>query len=570
MKNVIRRRFSIFVAVLFSASVGSAQVVTDVSSSKNTSMIFGASPNLFFKDTDNNDYRLLVDGNVFSLRNIDGLTIFNTPPQSTIGIELPTPSGVTASAVAGGSLASDTAHYFVVTALDSVGETTASTEAVCTTTTTNKTCNISWPAVSPTPASYRVYGSTTSGVYTQYADVLSGTSYSATSFPLPQSGSPPASTTAYSVRLVGTGIRFSDGTLQSTASGAAAWFVPPATSNILSAQSGNVGIFDGVTVFPPDAKLTVRCMSGRCLGLNNGGIIASYPPNDIQILSNVRAETFTLWDTTQPSWSVTVGSGIGVDSFIVWRAPPTGGSPTYTKRFEATNGAFRTFVNTNEFGQSTSVGNFTVLGTTINAFLSAFSGYTANLRLSVGGSDRLIFTGTGSDQIIGFASNLDFANPPGGGIVLTMSSSGGIVGLSDIVTFGRVRGSSMLRGCATTSFYRPTDTTESLVETGPYDTGFHTMLIIANVNGYFRSNDSVSRSITYELRRNDTTIIQTVTQNYDAGASPGVTEVPLGASLIALDTPVSTVEYDVYVSGGGYDSDNYTAGSVRICAIMLP
>lgn len=81
---------------------------------------------------------------------------------------IPAPTGLTASASTGGSLAATTAYYYVVTALDILGETLASSQATATTTSLNKTIGLNWNYV-PSATSYKVYRSTTSGTYTSPA-----------------------------------------------------------------------------------------------------------------------------------------------------------------------------------------------------------------------------------------------------------------------------------------------------------------------------------------------------------------------------------------------------------------
>jgi hypothetical protein len=78
---------------------------------------------------------------------------------------IPTPTSVTGVVVSGGSLTASTTYYYRVTALDELGETLASVETSATTTSTNKTINLTWSFVS-SATSYKVYRSTTSGVYT--------------------------------------------------------------------------------------------------------------------------------------------------------------------------------------------------------------------------------------------------------------------------------------------------------------------------------------------------------------------------------------------------------------------
>lgn len=77
---------------------------------------------------------------------------------------VPAPTGVSATLVSGGSLAATTTYFYVVTAVDDVGETVASSQVSATTTSTNKTIKIQW-VESVGAVGYKIYRTTTSGTY---------------------------------------------------------------------------------------------------------------------------------------------------------------------------------------------------------------------------------------------------------------------------------------------------------------------------------------------------------------------------------------------------------------------
>ncbi len=78
---------------------------------------------------------------------------------------LSAPTSPSATPVTGGTLAVST-YYYKVTAVNNNGETLGSTEVSCTTDATNKSCQISWTAVTGA-VSYKVYGRAT-GAQTMY------------------------------------------------------------------------------------------------------------------------------------------------------------------------------------------------------------------------------------------------------------------------------------------------------------------------------------------------------------------------------------------------------------------
>lgn len=79
-----------------------------------------------------------------------------------------TPASVTISVSSGGSLTASTTYYYKVTALDDTGETLPSSEVSGLTTSLNKTISLQWNATAGA-VSYKVYRSTTSGIYTSPA-----------------------------------------------------------------------------------------------------------------------------------------------------------------------------------------------------------------------------------------------------------------------------------------------------------------------------------------------------------------------------------------------------------------
>lgn len=75
------------------------------------------------------------------------------------------PPNLTAVATSGGSLTASTTYYYVVSALDESGETLQSSEISAATTSSNKTIVVAWSIVGGA-VSYKVFRSTTSGIYT--------------------------------------------------------------------------------------------------------------------------------------------------------------------------------------------------------------------------------------------------------------------------------------------------------------------------------------------------------------------------------------------------------------------
>lgn len=356
----MKKFLSTVAVLLLLGGIGQGAVVTDTPSSKNELLMRGASPHLRFVDDDGNDYTLTVNGDVMRVENLDANPFFNLPPDGSIGIELNAPTSVMVTPfTTGGSLA-DGDYFFVVTALDGFGETIASSEVQCTVSGGGGSgrCDLSWAAVSPPAQTYNVYIGTGAGLESSFDDGIVGTTYSATASPLPNSGSPPDATTAYFIRMAPDGIHFSDGSIQSSAGGSAAWQI--SGSNILSAQTGNVGIGTGA-VFTPDAKLTVL----GAIDVNDRGTIRGAATNSVQVYSNWRSSTNTLWNAAQSSWAINLGDG--ADAFRVYRAPATGGTPVYvplididgtTRNFNInTKAAFQTRFNIDSNGVLTLTGN---------------------------------------------------------------------------------------------------------------------------------------------------------------------------------------------------------------------
>jgi hypothetical protein len=114
-------------------------------------------------------------------------------------IEMAPPSSPSATLAAGGSLVSGTPYFWTVTALDGSGETVGSAEVTATPSAGNLSATLAWTA--PKGAvSYRVYRSTTAGVYG--ATSLVGTSTRAgftDTGAAASSGTVPSVTTAYTV-----------------------------------------------------------------------------------------------------------------------------------------------------------------------------------------------------------------------------------------------------------------------------------------------------------------------------------------------------------------------------------
>ena len=156
----------------------------------NNGGVFGGDSDLFWDDTNKR------------------LGIKQSSPQNGLSlgqglnfsIDMSAPTGVSATANAGGSLADGT-YYYRVTALDGTGETVGSAEVNATTSGTDNSVSISWSAVTGA-AKYRVYGRS-SGAQDQYWETTStsliddGTAGT--------SGTVPTTTTAYVSKIVASG-----------------------------------------------------------------------------------------------------------------------------------------------------------------------------------------------------------------------------------------------------------------------------------------------------------------------------------------------------------------------------
>ena len=118
-----------------------------------------------------------------------------------LGRKMDTPSGVTATLQAGGSLADGTELFYVVTATDGTGETIQSIEVSETPTGANLTIKIDWTAVTKAKF-YRVYRRE-SGIYKLYKEVTAPTITLTDdgSAIFVTSGEPPLFTNAYRAKL---------------------------------------------------------------------------------------------------------------------------------------------------------------------------------------------------------------------------------------------------------------------------------------------------------------------------------------------------------------------------------
>ncbi|HEX5446503.1 MAG TPA: right-handed parallel beta-helix repeat-containing protein, partial [Pirellulales bacterium] len=95
-----------------------------------------------------------------------GATTFNDDGSESTTTQtnahLQPPASVTATAATGGALAANTTYFYVVTAVNALGETTVSSETTGTTTATKLTQNLAWIPVNGA-LGYRIYRGTTSG-----------------------------------------------------------------------------------------------------------------------------------------------------------------------------------------------------------------------------------------------------------------------------------------------------------------------------------------------------------------------------------------------------------------------
>lgn len=263
--------YALLVALLFTNALGST--ATDQSSSKNEIMAKGQTPHVrFFDDDGTGNYDLKVNGGVMRVEGLSGNPFFNLPPTGTVGIELTPPFLTSVTPASGGSLVDGT-YFFVVVATDGgTGESNVSNEASCVIAnpTTTK-CTVVYSPVSMVVTNYRIYKGTTGAenLYKTQTCTSGPCTFDWTSDSGAVSKTVPVASTAYFAKLTANGIVFIDGSSQSTAGGAGAWAFSGA--NILSAATGNVGIFDGVTPFSPVGKLS---LVGD--GINTTEVIDSY------------------------------------------------------------------------------------------------------------------------------------------------------------------------------------------------------------------------------------------------------------------------------------------------------
>jgi hypothetical protein len=507
MKRSFLRSLAILLGI---ATFTLGATASDVTSSKNELLMKGASPHLRFVNDNGNDYSLTVIGDsirsIMRVNDLDGDAFFNVPPTGTIGIELNAPTSVMATPAAGGSLTFPTTYFFVVTALDGFGETVASSEVTCLTTALNRTCQVSWTAVAPPAQSYRVYMGTGSTLENSYDDVLVGTTYNATTDPLPNPGTPPAATTAYFIRMAPDGIHYSDGSVQSSAGGAAAWQIPPTTTNIVSAQSGNVGIGPG-TVFVPDAKLTVLGV----VDIDDKGAIKALATNNFQFRSNYKNSTDRLWNTGQSSWAIVAGDG--GDEFAIYRAPATVGAPAFASKLLVTSTVLQSQNFSATFGASTaSAGSYTFQGSNVDVNISAGTGGTASLNFNVNAGKGFVLSADGTNTQFDFSGTLSFNAPVGGAQVASISPSGlgffsaGVTTNGDVSAAGRV--TANLQGhnsCNVENdaiFSAATNLCSTAITTGGGRT-----VITFTAGGYCELNDGEEAAVYAQLIQDGVTIL---------------------------------------------------------------
>jgi hypothetical protein len=254
---------ALFVALMFGAALGAT--ATDQTSSKNEVMAKGATPHIRFIDDDGTgNYDLTVDGGITRLNGLSGNAFFNLPPTGTLGIELTPPTMTSATPASGGSLTNGTYFFEVVATDGGSGETNVSNELTCTivTPTTTK-CTIVYTPVSMVVTNYRIYKGSSIGAENLYKTqtCTSGPcTFNWTSDSGAVSKVAPKVSSAYVAKLTQSGLVFIDGSSESTAGGASTWAFSGA--NILSAATGKVGIFDGLTAFTPAGKLGVVVSGG--------------------------------------------------------------------------------------------------------------------------------------------------------------------------------------------------------------------------------------------------------------------------------------------------------------------
>jgi hypothetical protein len=147
----------------------------------------------------------------FDLGSINNSAIVNRPAlhvhdNGQLSIPMRAVTNPVAALATGGTLTVGTALYYVITASDGSGETIQSTEVTATPTSGNQTINLTWTATQGA-ASYNVYRSTVTGVYTTPAKLVNVTtnSYSDTGGTAVSAGAPPTDWGAYSMHFASNG-----------------------------------------------------------------------------------------------------------------------------------------------------------------------------------------------------------------------------------------------------------------------------------------------------------------------------------------------------------------------------
>jgi hypothetical protein len=545
----MKKFLAAIVAFLYFGGVGLGATATDVTSSKNELLAKGASPHVRFVDDDGDDYSLTIDGNVMRVNDLNGNAFFNVPPTGTIGIELNAPTSVAVTPfLVGGSLV-DGDYFFVITALDGFGETVASSEVQCTISGGggNGRCDVSWGAVSPPAQSYNVYMGTGSELEDHFDNTV-GITFSATTSPLSTPGTPPDATTAYFIRLAPDGIHYSDGSVQSSAGGAAAWQVPPSTNNILNAEAGNVGIKDG-SIFVPDAKLTVFGV----IDVSDQGALKTFATNNFQMRSNYKNSTDRLWNTGQSSWAIVAGDG--ADEFAVYRAPATAGAPSYANKFFVNSTSFQSQNFIAVFGASTgSAGSYTFQGSSTDVNINAGVAGTASLNFNVAGGKGFVLSADGSNTQFDFSGTLSFNAPVGGGQVAAIGPTGLIFGAAGVTTNGSLtaadRVTAGLQGFNScnvendASFAGATDLCSINITTGGGRT-----VITMSAGGYCSLNDSEEADVYAQLLQDGTTILAgNLPQHCRAGTGGGgLKKFPWSASRQIILSSATTGSHNYRV-----------------------
>ena len=121
-------------------------------------------------------FRRLIEldfGVVATYANRKAILYFLIDPDRQIDLNIDAPGNFTATPSSGGTLPATT-HYYRVTAVDLVGETTGATEDSAVNATTNLQNDLAWDAVSGA-TSYRIYRTTSTGDYSGEAHFLAET-----------------------------------------------------------------------------------------------------------------------------------------------------------------------------------------------------------------------------------------------------------------------------------------------------------------------------------------------------------------------------------------------------------